>query len=809
MEVNRYMVPAELPTGQEYFKLPFNELNAALASKQATYDKSEAEVSALDKLFPQAGYRTEERAAAYKEKYTTEIDALKKQLQETGRLNPYKITDVASRMIKDPEYAAINQDFKYREAVDKMMSAGNFQDYIQNFHNGVGYNQTKPGESFSGDWYRALPPADYIPEYKEMTQFKPIRYNIEQSSGMTPETVTNPDTGESEVWMFDKRTKTAVEKLTKENIEKYLTSDNKALLNDLYQVKGLPGKSYREAWYEKTYGKPYSEDAFFADLMQASKYNQYNYTQTEDISRKVGEINASHKSGSGSGANASASPAESITTSAWTSFNLPKNLDSFAEQKDYLSNFVMQNQKFIADQEQDLKTTVAKQFGLDPKSVDAKISRDPVTGKVSVTANTANYVMTENDQINLHSILKPYEQAITQEFNVRDGIRNLWKQHGLIDNNGNFKDGQLVATLASFDKERNEYYFDKEYSSLSPFSEEGQTYMNLYKQDPLKAHEYYKSNHPKDAEKWESYQKDMYENKLANLPQSTRENIDRLNKSLQSLQSAVIPAVSWYTPTNTPGDVRIALGQFRNAMITYTNSDKVPTYRADGKQLSPEDFQKFNELINVVDDAATASDDKALNFASKAPGFVTYRFDPSKGLVMDVTMPGFTRQDASKVNKNTQAQASAVTFEMSPSQQEAVKEQLGMTGEDESIAVMNDMNLHFHGNENMPGNPGLPYKVGTGKNAMTVSLDDVNSRLLGDNVVKVHKVNYHGIDLTLNNPRLQNDNFLISQLWVLLKTLEAYDAPTFDKVRPQIEKTLQSRYGLSSEIANKVLNEAR
>ena len=226
-EINRYMVPAELPTGQEYFKLPFNELNAALASKQATYDKSEAEVSALDKLFPQAGYRTEERAAAYKDKYTTEIDALKKQLQETGRLNPYKITDLASRMVKDPEYAAINQDFKYREAVDKMMSAGNFQDYIQNFHNGVGFNQTKPGESFSGDWYRALPPANHIPEYIEMTKFHPIKSNIETTSGMQVVPVTDPETGVTESWLMDKKTKQITEKLDAKTIKKYLTDNDK------------------------------------------------------------------------------------------------------------------------------------------------------------------------------------------------------------------------------------------------------------------------------------------------------------------------------------------------------------------------------------------------------------------------------------------------------------------------------------------------------------------------------------------------------------------------------------------------------
>ena len=305
-EINRYMVPAELPTGQEYFKLPFNELNAALASKQANYDKSEAEVSALDKLFPQAGYRTEERAAAYKEKYTTEIDALKKQLQETGRLDPYKITDVASRMIKDPEYAAINQDFKYREAVDKMMSAGNFQDYIQNFHNGVGFNQTKPGESFSGDWYRALPPANHIPEYIEMTKFHPIKSNIETTSGMQVVPVTDPETGVTESWLMDKKTKQITEKLDAKTIKKYLTDNDKALLREWYNNKGLPGKNYRQAWYEKTYGKPYSEDVFYNEVLDASKYNQYNYTQTEDISRKVGEINASHKSGSGNGSSVSA-----------------------------------------------------------------------------------------------------------------------------------------------------------------------------------------------------------------------------------------------------------------------------------------------------------------------------------------------------------------------------------------------------------------------------------------------------------------------------------------------------------------------
>ena len=54
---------------------------------------------------------------------------------------------------------------------------------------------------------------------------------------------------------------------------------------------GTPGKTFRTAQYQKDYNQPYDmEGAFFNDLMAASKFNQYNYTQTEVISSKVGEL---------------------------------------------------------------------------------------------------------------------------------------------------------------------------------------------------------------------------------------------------------------------------------------------------------------------------------------------------------------------------------------------------------------------------------------------------------------------------------------------------------------------------------------
>lgn len=54
MGVNRYYSPAQLPTGQDYFKLPFNELYTALGAKQKQQDdanaKNLATLDAVDKL---------------------------------------------------------------------------------------------------------------------------------------------------------------------------------------------------------------------------------------------------------------------------------------------------------------------------------------------------------------------------------------------------------------------------------------------------------------------------------------------------------------------------------------------------------------------------------------------------------------------------------------------------------------------------------------------------------------------------------------------------------------------------------------
>ena len=186
--------------------------------------KADTELSAIDKLFPEAGYRTQDRLQALKDKYIPQIESLRTQLGETGNVNPTKIREIASRLVQDPEYKTITQDFKYKEAVDKVMSTGNFKDYIQGFYDpNTGFNQTKPGEGFNGQWYGAIAPASWIDEYRQYTDFKPIKDNIEKSTGYQMRSFTNPETGESETWLFDGRKKEAVEKVTPELIKEHLS----------------------------------------------------------------------------------------------------------------------------------------------------------------------------------------------------------------------------------------------------------------------------------------------------------------------------------------------------------------------------------------------------------------------------------------------------------------------------------------------------------------------------------------------------------------------------------------------------------
>lgn len=821
MEINRYMVPAELPTGQEYFKLPFSELNAALANKQALYDKADTELSAIDKLFPEAGYRTQDRLQALKDKYIPQIESLRTQLGETGNVNPTKIREIASRLVQDPEYKTINQDFKYKEAVDKVMSTGNFKDYIQGFYDHTtGFNQTKPGEDFNGQWYGAIAPASWIDEYKQYTDFKPIKANIEKSTGYQMQSFTNPETGESETWLFDGRKKVAVEKVTPELIQKHLTSDNKALLKSLYEQMGTPGKTFRTAQYQKDYNQPYDmEGAFFNDLMAASKFNQYNYTQTEEISSKVGELTKSK--GAGSGTKSKISEPESINTSDWVSFNLPERFSSYSKQRDFLNNYVAENQKFLDDQKNDLKTTVAKELGLDPSNVNIDLSRgdnNRVNSRISVNGK----VLTPEEMVNINSVLKPYEQAITQELSLRESILKLHQDYGLVDASGKTVDGDLSKFMTKLDKSEQIYVYNQLYTRFVGGLRKSSKYKEFQEAEKIID----ASGKLKDFQKAYDILKEYAQEKDPNFLRAVQndgayltkkflsENIDKaspkikeFNQALENLKSAVIPSVSWMLPQYTTDDARANASFVRSAWSTLATSDVKPKFRIDDKEVSADDWKQLNKLMNITNDPESTKDDPVLAYIDKNPGFVTFRWDANDGMVMDLAIPGFTRADASKVNKNTQAQSSVISIPMTPSQQTAVKQKLGFSDQDQVFNDLNQMNLHFNGNENVPGNPLTPYKMGD----LDVKLDIMNSRNLtnGQKASPSYKVYYKGINLSSGTSKLTNDPYKISLLNTILNDLKTQPEEVYSSSIEAKKRTLQEIFGFSPEVTEQILTKAR
>lgn len=81
MGINRYFTPAQLPTGQDYFKLPFNELYTALGAKQKQQDEARAKNAELqaeaDKV--KALQPDQEEAFAINQKFKDSIDKLSNQ----------------------------------------------------------------------------------------------------------------------------------------------------------------------------------------------------------------------------------------------------------------------------------------------------------------------------------------------------------------------------------------------------------------------------------------------------------------------------------------------------------------------------------------------------------------------------------------------------------------------------------------------------------------------------------------------------------------------------------------------------------
>jgi len=205
MAIGPGFVPAQLPTGQKYFELPFNELLAGLSAKQGQFDKAVAEKDALNKLIPEAGLRTQELRQGVLAELQTDVAPFEKQLYETGNVNPYQFKKIAEKYANDQRINWLKQDAAMIPAVNKLMAEGIFDYGLQDWKNQQGIDQLKwtgqgmvdsQGKPVSsiGEAYKFIAPENYQAEFANILKNSVIPTITNKSSDeITQQIITLPD----------------------------------------------------------------------------------------------------------------------------------------------------------------------------------------------------------------------------------------------------------------------------------------------------------------------------------------------------------------------------------------------------------------------------------------------------------------------------------------------------------------------------------------------------------------------------------------------------------------------------------------
>jgi hypothetical protein len=230
MAIGPGFVPAQLPTGQEYFKLPFNELLAGLSAKQDKFDKGLASVKGIPDLIPEAGLQTQDIRNQIISEMDTKLNPLMQKLQTTGEYNPYELEQIASSIKKDPRLTWLKQDVAMMPEANKLMAEGQFNYGLQDWNkegkvrqlswNGsqmVDPSTGKPVGSI-GEAYKYIAPADVsagmnkefgrvlkenfreIPVDSEITAFfnpntqkTEYQYTVKEGTGQTIKSLTEDE----------------------------------------------------------------------------------------------------------------------------------------------------------------------------------------------------------------------------------------------------------------------------------------------------------------------------------------------------------------------------------------------------------------------------------------------------------------------------------------------------------------------------------------------------------------------------------------------------------------------------------------
>lgn len=162
---------------------------------QKRRDQVDTDLSSLSGIASaiQGGYRTSQRAKAYRDKVMGQVSSLYDQMQKTGNVagGGYAIKQLAEKIKSDPEYLTIKQDEAVKPEIFKLINDQGFDNHVQDWYD-KDHGFAEAQGNFDPSWYKSTAPGD-VKEFKPY--FDQIKQQITREysqQGIPVETYTDP-----------------------------------------------------------------------------------------------------------------------------------------------------------------------------------------------------------------------------------------------------------------------------------------------------------------------------------------------------------------------------------------------------------------------------------------------------------------------------------------------------------------------------------------------------------------------------------------------------------------------------------------
>ena len=296
--INRYDVPAQMPTGQQFFQLPYNELAMALASKQKAYDEQEAEMAKNQAFLAdlKSGYRTAGLPQEIQKEYNDKFQSYVGQDLTKPEIKRAFVGDIA-RLKSDPRLRTLAADIKQSALWDAYQQA--HPDLA-----GAAVNPYKQGEQWTpaknedgtwqsedqvNNWYGNITPfADFNKPIDDA--YSKVKANVVQTLTDSGIQVQHDEATGKDFFYKDitKKDKQYID----ETLPQWQAAATEQSIN--FQSSSTPEARY----FQARFAKEIAQDPDFIKKYISTAGGKYVYNQvkTEDVSKQVGT-----SSGSGSG----------------------------------------------------------------------------------------------------------------------------------------------------------------------------------------------------------------------------------------------------------------------------------------------------------------------------------------------------------------------------------------------------------------------------------------------------------------------------------------------------------------------------